>query len=825
MFEQYEDRHFELIKPELAGLDSFTIEKVEFLCRQRNFSEIESVVGEKLSNRLIQLIIGITQRDTVECEGSEQESADSHEEIKDTRMKSLRKAFERLLTPTEDSSQAPIIERKKSKKNNEKTGNKNKPVKKNQQSKKEKGSLKTEKKTRKKDNSISDFPLTETDNIKMADFSGQEKKIEAILNEEKIYAEELISEVTEKTQSYITPKLPQEKNNRFKFYSQLPIHDYVDEIIQKVSTNRVTIISGDTGCGKTTQVPQILNKIFKKTIIALPKRVAAISIAQRVAVEMNTKLGGVVGYKVRWDEKYSENTKILFVTDGIMSLECLNGNIKKYDLIVIDEFHERKMDYDFILSYFFMNKLSRLLLMSATIDIEHYQKLFKAALVSIPIRKYSNTIYYLKDSNFDVEKDIIETISRICRQYEKGDILVFLPGMREIEDISNQIQNTLTSSVEIIKLASSYSTQSQMKIFQKMNKRKIILSTNIAESSVTVNDLVFVIDSGKVRRSMVREKAESLETIKISKSSAIQRAGRVGRICPGHVFRMYTQNDYSIFKEDLLPETACSDITSLVLKFLRADLDFTLSMKLIGYNQIRFYKESCFKLLRLGLMDQNRKLTEIGKKVSTLPLKIEHSKTLLKAVELDVFFEVAIICAFLEVDRIFYDDKRKQQDISTMLKSYSDGMGDHISYLNLYIEGSKKNFSSQFCHEHFIKPPAIIQVTKTFNQTVRNFGYNEKQHFKVKNLKKGNSLERIAAAFCDGFRLHIAKKQRNYYVRMTDKHNKVGLLSGSTLLPEKPDLVLYDKIIHTSRFLMKNCLKIEPKILLQLENAFQRTED
>lgn len=646
--------------------------------------------------------------------------------------------------------------------------------------------------------------------------------MEKLLRNESIYEQKVISEQTPISREKSVEKYREQTSSDMTFFSDLPIHRYVDEIIEKVTSNKVTIICGDTGCGKTTQVPQILYNQFKKIIVALPKKVSAISIAQRVAMEMGVKLGEEVGYRVRWDEKYSKKTKILFVTDGILSLECLNGNIKNYDLIIIDELHERKMDYDFILSYYLVKELqSTLLFMSATINIEHFKKLFNAATVSVPVRTFPNTIYYLNESNFDVGKDIIATISKICQRYQNGDILVFLPGINEIERVNRQIKDTIISDVEIVKLSGAFSTKYQMKIFEKIDKRKIILATNIAESSVTVNDLVFVIDSGQAKRNIIRNGAESLETLKISKSSADQRAGRVGRICPGHVYRMYTKSDLSIFKQDLEPETVCGDITSLVLKFLRAGLDFTSCMKLMGYKNVRFYKDTCMKLLSLKCINTWGELTDLGEEIAAIPLSIERSRTILKAIELGLFYEVAMICSILEVDRVFFDDKRFVDSIDDLMKQKSDGRGDHFSYLNLFIEARRENFSQDFCQSNYLKPAAMKEARQVFNQLVRRFA-KDVPPFKLKDLRKKNYRDRIELAFCHGFKLNIAKKCKGHYSKLNDNHLKLQIAKSSSLLNERPELILYDKLILTTKYVMRDCMRIsESTLKLMAENDDQ----
>ncbi|KRH95060.1 nucleoside-triphosphatase, RNA helicase [Pseudoloma neurophilia] len=849
LFEEYQDKDFHHIKKNLQRYDSYVIERVEILLKGRHFDRLEEALGWDVSQIVIKTILSIQKRkfrlsigqpfdldgpnhsdDSVESLSNSFKGVSLGETPKDgpsgltIRYEDGKPVFhfddKSLFKAASQSGELDrfinsrlydddLFERARASVENFNETSDTDPFEENYIS-------------QESDDSSQYFGHEENKTVNIDQLN---RNLEDLLSNEKLYNEDSTYEVERKlddTSDHESPTFQTLVDSADLDCSEkhLPIYKFENEIVDKIAQNRITIIAGDTGCGKTTQVPQILYPYFKKMIISLPKKVAAISIAQRVAEELGEDVGGLVGYKVRWDEKHSKKTRILFVTDGILALECLNGNLHNYDLIVIDEFHERKMDYDFIISYFLTKQIpenpdleQKLLLMSATINIKKYQKIFSAALIQIPISKFPNKIHYLKESNFDYEKEIIEIIVNICRKSDKGDILVFLPGVKEIEKIATQIEYTVTSSVEIIKLAGFYTLSNQMKVFEKMNKRKIILSTNIAESSITVNDLVYVIDSGQVRRCIIRGKAESLETVKISKSSSNQRAGRVGRVCPGNVYRMYTKNDYNIFEEDLEPDTVCGDITELVLKFLRANLDFTASMKLLGYKQIKYYKDACFKLMKLECMDENGKLTGLGRQVSLLPMKVELSKTILKSIELGVFNEVAIICAFLEVDRIFYDEPRFRDDIQKLLKIKSQGLGDHISYLNIFIEAFKANFSDKHCANNFIKISAIKEVNKLFNQ-IRKMFLDNLPPFKMNSLKKPNSLPKIIRSFCDGFRLNVAKKCDKSYIRETDRHIKVNIFGGSSLQESQPEMILFNKLLHTSQYLMKDCLLIPSKTYL-----------
>lgn len=602
--------------------------------------------------------------------------------------------------------------------------------------------------------------------------------------------------------------------------NKLPIHAYEDEIIDKVRENRITLIEGETGCGKTTQVPKMLLKHYKKIIVSLPRRIAAINIAKRVSEELCVKLGGIVGYKVRFEEKYGKNTSILFVTDGILSIECLSGNIINYDVIIIDEFHMRKMDYEYIISYFLCKNLPKLVMMSATINADKITKFFNAGIVRVPKRQYSHTIYYLEESTTSLTKNVCETIKVICDETKNGDILVFLPGISDIVEVDRQIKNTTTTALCTIKLSASASYKDQMSVFEKSNKRKLILSTNIAESSITVDNLVFVIDSGLVKKQVLRGNAASLEVMRISKSEANQRSGRVGRTAPGIVFRMYTADEYKIMAEDLQPEILTAEITLLLLKFLESKLDFLFCMKLIGHQNIKRYSKSMEKLFKLGCIDANGKITDLGSKIHKIPLKTEMSITLLKSIEYDVFYEVAAICSILSLNRLFYDDIKARDKVKQIMIDNSQGLGDHISYLNIFCTALKHNFSSEFCQTHCIKHKSIIEANQIFQQLKKSFA-SDKKSTKLSKLLKKNDPEKIILSFCEGYLLNVAKKRNNYFISFTTKNNdKLMIHPSSSLYKTGVELVLYDELSLTTSLYMINCCTLKPDMLLNLKKHF-----
>ncbi|ELQ74866.1 nucleoside-triphosphatase, RNA helicase [Trachipleistophora hominis] len=766
----FNDEQIKMLEPHLKHLSKEIKEKVIRLLKRKEFLEVENIVSKKISVQIFNTLLEITKKMN--------ENAD-------------------LLTK--------------------------RPKKKKSEKKKNEGKSTTEKSVDEEDIKADDIEVIDLD----ANFSKCNLEFMADAGDYAGFNEKLrlLKEKTDKMligphEMDYTAEITIDENIKHRIKNKLPIHTYEDEIIRKIRENKISIIEGETGCGKTTQIPKMLLKYYKKIIISLPRRMAAINIARRVSEELCVKLGDLIGYKVRFDSNYNNKTRVLFVTDGILSLECLSDSIKQYDVIVLDEFHERKMEYDFIISYFLCKNLSKLVLMSATINSDQLTNFFNAGLVKVPIRPFSNTIYYLEKSTVSLVKNVCETISVICNETENGDILVFLPGMSDILAIEQQIRNTVVKIPKIIKLYASVSYKEQMSIFEKCDNRKVILSTNIAESSITVNNLTYVIDSGLVKKQFLRGNAESLEIVRISKSQADQRAGRVGRIAPGFVFRMYTSSEYDIMEDDLDPEIVNSDISHLLLKFMKCEMNFTLCMRLLGYQKIKLFKKSMIKLLKLGCIDKDSKITQLGEKIHKIPLKVEMSKTLLKAIDYGVFEEVAIICSVLSVKKLFYDDLEVRKSITNIMVSNSQGIGDHISYLKLFIMAFQQNFSQDFCKMYYMKRQSLIEANKILDQLKRMFK-KDNEKVKISKIAKNINYERIIQAFCEGYLLNIAKKYKNFYLCIFNENEKLKIHPSSSLFDKEANLIFYERLQYTNSFYMVNCCKVQPSTLLEFKDFFR----
>lgn len=696
---------------------------------------------------------------------------------------------------------------------------------------------------------------------------------------------------------------------------KLPILAHAEEIVSTVKTNRITVIEGDTGCGKTTQVPRILLAHFPRLIVSLPTRMAAVSVAKRVAQELGVRVGGLVGYKARWDECHGAATRLLFVTDGILSIECMSGGVRAYDVVVIDEFHERKKNCDFVVAYFLERNMARLVVMSATKESGEMMRMLGAGTVRIAVRQHEITVFYLDDCDGDGDgegvvdcegvdddgvvdegvvhderrvhassavhashvkntslvknvvsddvikndvhaslakntslvndviaplikndviapliksgviapliKNVVNAVAVICRESSVGDILVFLPGIDEVDEVERLINGLVPYDLAVLKLTSSLSMAAQMRVFEAAAPRRVVLSAGVAELSVALVGLAYVVDSGLVSRRVLRGRAEARAVVRISKAQARQRAGRVGRAAPGFVFRMYTHGEYAAFGDEAVPEAVCSDAAGLVLKFLRARLCFALSMGLLGHRQAGLFRGSLTRLLRLGCIDARGGVTALGAAVCGVPLRIEMCVALLKSLEHGVFSEVAMICAVLCLEALFVTGAGMRGAVEKTMADNSGGRGDLVSYLNIFLSAFRQNFSSDFCRLHCIRQAAIKEAFQTFRQLGRIFSVDI-YAVRPSSLQRSPNHEKVVLSFCEGYLLNVARRHRGYYVCPFNRDERLRIDPSSSLFSVEPDLLIYERLkLSTSNYMM-NCCAVTPSMLLKLDRVFRK---
>jgi pre-mRNA-splicing factor ATP-dependent RNA helicase DHX15/PRP43 len=645
--------------------------------------------------------------------------------------------------------------------------------------------------------------------------------------------------------------------NYYKILKQrqsLPAFDCQNEFIKAVKENDIIIVQGETGSGKTTQLPQFLMTAFsqygKMVAVTQPRRVAAISVAKRVCDETDTQIGNIVGYSVRFNECVSHKTRLKYMTDGMLLRELMTDeNLRKYSVVVLDEAHERGLQSDILLSLLkkLINKKRdnptlghlKLVVMSATIEVDRFVKFFEeqVPVLSIPGRCFPVEIYYTREPEEEYLSAAIRTVLQIHSLEPKGDILVFLTGEDEITqavlETSQKIEEMKhkVGPALVLPLFSKMSTDNQQKIFSSapddvngLIGRKIIFSTNIAETSLTIDGIVYVVDPGLSKQNVYnpRLKIQSLLVAPISKASAKQRAGRAGRTRPGKCFRLFTEKSY---KEDLADFTI-SDI-------LRSDLSSTLlQLKSFGIdNLIQFdfieppSPEAMFRaldsLVRLGVLDKtDGSLTNLGRAMSSLPLEPKHARVLFSGARRKCFNVVLSILSVISTGTWRLRDKKNKFLAESMHKQFFDPNGcDLMSVWNAFSAFEEHPNQSQFCKDNFLNYRTLSSALNVKKQLLKrvqrcsNLGYSfstdqeiPDPHILSINVKK---------SFLEGFYPNIAhlKNSGSYQVL---KENHIVLIHPSSALKKKQPFVLYLDFVLTSRNYIRMLSPIEPNWLVKM---------
>ena len=639
---------------------------------------------------------------------------------------------------------------------------------------------------------------------------------------------------------------------------KLPTNDAKTNILKLIEENQIVIIQGETGSGKTTQIPQyLINAGYSNGIaVTQPRRVAAMSVAKRVAEELDVELGEEVGYSIRFEDKSSNNTKIKYLTDGMLLREAMNDPfLSKYCVIIIDEAHERTLATDilfgFIKDILPKRKELKLIIMSATIDITKFQSYFNAPVIIIPGRLYPVDLIYLQKPVDDYFESAINIVVDIHKTYkESGDILLFLTGEEEIEEACKEIREQIRNIQEEVGLANViplYSTLppfQQQKIFEpppeKNSKgipgRKIIVATNIAETSITIDGIVFVVDPGFSKQKIYnpRNKMESLLVSVISQENADQRAGRAGRTKPGKCYRLYTKESYEKeMRQTVYPEILRSNITSVVLTLFKLGIIDLVHFDFIDPPAPETMMRALEMLNYLGAINEEPQLTELGRQMCQLPLEPELAKMVLSGVKYKCLSEILTLGSMLSVQSPFIRPHGKENEAEEARDKFRMEEGDHfmlINVFNAYKTNCSYNFrhinegkAKEWCKENFINIRSMRGADDIRNQlkgilNKMGYGINE-ENFDLR-LKK-RKIKKIRKCLISGFFSQIAHLETGgYYI--TVKDNQYVFLHLSSVLKErKPKWVLYNEFVLTSQNFIRTVSEVEPEMLLKIaENYF-----
>ncbi|MCO7227274.1 ATP-dependent RNA helicase HrpA [Pleionea sp. CnH1-48] len=607
-----------------------------------------------------------------------------------------------------------------------------------------------------------------------------------------------------------------EKIPELIFPENLPVSEAVDEIQKVIEDNQVVILAGETGSGKTTQLPKICLRagLGARGLIGhtQPRRVAATSVANRIAEEVNTELGQLVGVSVRFHERMSEHTLVKVMTDGMLLTEIQHDPmLSRYEVIIIDEAHERSINIDFLLGYLKQllprRKDLKLIITSATIDVERFSKHFSnAPTLTVEGRTYPVEMRYLSTEEMTFNGGDDPETAAICHAVQEavaegpGDILIFLPGEGEIRRTAKQLRRLELRQTEILPLYARLSIQEQQKVFKPLVGRKIVLATNVAETSLTVPGIRFVIDPGTARisRFSMRSKIQRLPVEKISQASANQRAGRCGRVSAGICFRLYSEDDFVARPEFTLPEIKRTNLASVILQMKSMRMGDFDKFPFIEPPEERHWRDGINLLFELGALDKQQKLTALGKQISRLPVDPKLAVMLVSAKN-NALQEVLVIASFFSIrdPRERPHDKRQKAD--ECHQQWSDDRSDFISIVKLWngLHKQQDDLTNRefktFCGDNFINFPAWLEWRNTYRQ------------LKQMMLESGAKLNSQAADYEAIHKALLPALLSNVLMKTTEAHyqgarnTKVFVHPASLNFKKKSQWLLASELVETER--------------------------
>lgn len=612
------------------------------------------------------------------------------------------------------------------------------------------------------------------------------------------------------------------------FDDNLPVSQRRDEIAKVINDNQVVVIAGETGSGKTTQIPKIcltlgrgVNGLIGHT---QPRRIAARTVASRIADELQTELGSSVGYQVRFNDASSPLSHIKLMTDGILLAEIQNDPLlEKYDTLIIDEAHERSLNIDFLLGYIRQilpkRKDLKVIITSATIDVERFsQHFFDAPIISVSGRTFPVQVLYRPQAEQEDEaRAIIEALEEILTlpKGPAGDVLVFLPGEREIRETALAIRRANFQMLEVLPFYARLSLSEQNRAFQPHKGRRVVLATNVAETSITVPGIGYVIDPGTARISRYSSKSriQRLPVEPISQASANQRAGRCGRISNGICIRLYSEEDFTGRDEFTDPEILRTSLAAVVLQMQQLNVGDIRDFPFIEPPESRAINDAFKELEQLQALDERKKLTPAGRKMLALPLEPRFSRILIAAHQLHCLNEVLIIIAGLTIQDPRERPHDKQQAADEKHRRFKDDDSDFVAYFNLwqYAEEQRQALSQNawrnLCGKEFL---SFLRLREW-----RELHYQLLMACKQVGLtcnKEPASYDAIHQALLLGLFDNVAIKneesrEREYLVA---RNRKAIIFPGSGQFKKTPRWMVSANYLETSKVFAHTNAKIDP---------------
>ncbi|KAM6472569.1 pre-mRNA-splicing factor ATP-dependent RNA helicase DHX16 isoform 1-T1 [Liasis olivaceus] len=622
----------------------------------------------------------------------------------------------------------------------------------------------------------------------------------------------------------------------------LPIFPYREDLLAAIADHQMLIIEGETGSGKTTQIPQYLyeegyTKKGMKIGCTQPRRVAAMSVAARVSQEMNVKLGNEVGYSIRFEDCTSERTVLKYMTDGMLLREFLTEpDLSSYSVVIIDEAHERTLHTDILFGLIkdiarFRPEL-KVLIASATLDTERFSTFFDdAPIFRIPGRRFPVDIYYTKAPEADYLEACVVSVLQIHVTQPRGDILVFLTGQEEIEACCEMLQDrcrrlgSKIAELVVLPIYANLPSDMQAKIFEPTppGARKVVVATNIAETSLTIDGIIYVIDPGfcKQKSYNARTGMESLIVTPCSRASANQRAGRAGRVAAGKCFRLYTAWAYkNEMEETTVPEIQRTNLGNVVLLLKSLGINDLIHFDFMDPPPHETLVLALEQLYALGALNHLGELTKLGRKMAELPVDPMLSKMILASEQYKCSEQILTIAAMLSVNNaVFYRPKDKVVHADNARMNFFLPGGDHLVLLNVYTQWVESGYSMQWCYENFIQFRSMRRARDVREQLE---GLMERIEVDITSTE-GDYIP-VRKAITAGFFYHTARLTRSGY--KTVKHQQtVYIHPNSSLFEEQPRWLIYHELVFTTKEFMRQVIEIDSTWLLEVAPHYYKAKE
>lgn len=626
-------------------------------------------------------------------------------------------------------------------------------------------------------------------------------------------------------------------------YPDLPISSRREEIAKAINENQVIVLAGETGSGKTTQLPKICLDLGLgcKGLIGhtQPRRLAARTVATRIAEELNTSLGDRVGYQVRFHEQVNDSTQVKLMTDGILLAETKNDRfLENYEVLIIDEAHERSLNIDFLLGYIKRILPKRpdlkVIITSATIDLERFSKHFNnAPIIEVSGRTYPVEVLYRplnemageNEKTTDMYQGILSSVEEVQDMERKagkmphGDFLVFLSGEREIRETADVLRKAQLKGIEILPLYARLSLSEQQKIFSKngTSNRRIVLSTNVAETSLTVPGIKYVVDTGlaRISRYSYRSKVQRLPIEAISQASANQRSGRCGRVSEGTCIRLYSEEDFVGRPEFTDAEIRRTNLAAVILQMLSLKLGDISEFPFVDPPDNRYINDG-FKLLQeLGAVDAKRNITRIGWQLSRLPIDPRLGRMVIEASRNNCLRELLIIVSALSIQDPRERPQEKRQASDERHRAYAHEESDFLTFVNLwdFYEEQRQELSQnqlrKFCTKNFLSYMRMREWRDTHRQLHLICKELKEQDKKFVERNEPASYEAVHKSLLAGLLSHMGfKQEKKEYLGARNRH--FNLFPGSIVYKKAPKWIVAAELVETSQLYARVIARIDP---------------